>query len=69
MKQRSGQRPNLGVDFTGSDFPAMAQAMGGYGVWVDDAESLAREAEAAMSRDTFTVLACRIGPRAYDGTF
>lgn len=69
MKQRSSQRPNVGVDFTGSDFPALAKAMGGYGVWVDDADTLRREAAAALARNTFTVLACRIGRRAYDGTF
>ncbi len=69
MKQRSSQRPNQGVDFGGTDFPAVAAAMGGHGVWVDDAEGLAAEAAAALQRDTFTLLACRIGRRAYDGTF
>ena len=69
MKQRASQRPNLGVDFTGSDFPTIAQALGGHGVWIDDAESLREEAEAALNRDCFTVLACRIGRKAYDGMF
>ncbi|GAB5469080.1 MAG: acetolactate synthase large subunit [Rhodospirillales bacterium] len=69
MKQRSSQRPNLGVDFGGSDFPAVAEALGGKGVWIDDAESLAREAKAALTRDRFTLLACRIGRRAYEGLF
>ena len=69
MKQRASQRRNVGVDFTGSDFPAIAVAMGGHGVWINDADALAAEAEAALSRDTFTVLACRIGRRAYDGLF
>ncbi len=66
-KQRSSQRPNLGVDFDGSDFPAVAAALGGHGVWIADAETLKTEAYAALERDTFTVLACRIGRRAYDG--
>ncbi|MEM9732841.1 MAG: thiamine pyrophosphate-binding protein [Pseudomonadota bacterium] len=69
LKQRGSQRPNVGVDFSGSDFPAIAQAMGGHGVWVDDAQTLETEAAAALNRDTFTVLACRIGRRAYDGAF
>ncbi|MGI9350768.1 MAG: thiamine pyrophosphate-binding protein [Rhizobiaceae bacterium] len=69
MKQRASQRPNLGVDFTGSDFPTVANAMGGHGVWVDDAESLKKEAAAALKRDSFSVLACRIGRRSYDGRF
>ncbi|MEM9276965.1 MAG: thiamine pyrophosphate-binding protein [Pseudomonadota bacterium] len=69
MKQRASQRPNLGVDFTGSDFPSVANALGGVGVWVDDSESLKREAEEALERDCFTVLACRIGRKSYDGKF
>ncbi len=69
MKQRASQRPNLGVDFTGSDFPTVANALGGHGVWVDDAEGLKREAKAGFERDTFTLLACRIGRKSYDGKF
>ncbi|MEM8788630.1 MAG: thiamine pyrophosphate-binding protein [Pseudomonadota bacterium] len=69
MKQRGSQRPNLGVDFPGSDFPAIAAALGGHGVWVDDAETLRAETAAALDREAFTILACRIGPRAYDGAF
>lgn len=69
MKQRASQRPNLGVDFTGSDFPTVANALGGHGVWVDDVESLKREAKAGFERDTFTLLACRIGRKSYDGKF
>lgn len=69
MKQRASQRPNLGVDFSGSDFPTVANVLGGHGVWVDDAESLKREAKAGFERDTFTLLACRIGRKSYDGKF
>jgi acetolactate synthase-1/2/3 large subunit len=67
MKQRATQRPNAAVDFSGSDFPAVAQALGGTGRWIDDASTLAAEVEAALGRDGFTVLACRIDRRAYDG--
>ncbi len=69
LKQRGTQRANLGVDFGGSDFPAVARAMGGHGVWIDDPETLRHEAKAALSRDGFTLLACRIGRHAYDGSF
>ena len=69
MKQRASQRPNLGVDFSGSDFPTVANALGGHGVWLDDAEGLRQEAQDALERDTFTVLACRIGRKSYDGRF
>ncbi len=69
LKQRSSQRPNAGVDFGETDFPAVAEAYGGHGVWITDAEMLADEARAALDRDSFTILACRIPARAYDGRF
>jgi acetolactate synthase I/II/III large subunit len=69
MKQRSSQRPNSSVDFGSTDYPALARALGGHGVWIEDAKTLAKEAETALSRPSFTLLACRIGRRAYDGLF
>jgi acetolactate synthase-1/2/3 large subunit len=69
LKQRGSQRPNVGVDFGETDFPAVAKAYGGHGVWIENTEDLAREAEEALKRDGFTLLACRISRRAYDGTF
>jgi acetolactate synthase I/II/III large subunit len=73
MKQRGSQRPNLGVDFggpgKGTDFAALARALGGHGVDVFDRESLAREAGAALARDGFTLVAAHIPRRAYDGAF
>ncbi|MCI4662609.1 MAG: thiamine pyrophosphate-binding protein [Neomegalonema sp.] len=66
-KQRESKRGNLGVDFPGSDFPAIAQALGGHGVWIDDAQRLRDEALTGLTRDTFTLLAARIGRKAYDG--
>jgi acetolactate synthase-1/2/3 large subunit len=67
LKQRSSQRPNAAVDFGATDFPAVARALGGAGAWVTDKAALARETAAALARSTFTVLACRIDRRAYDG--
>jgi acetolactate synthase-1/2/3 large subunit len=69
LKQRATQRPNRAVDFGGTDFPAIARAFGGHGVWIDGRDSLAQEAQAALARDSFTILACRIQRRAYDGAF
>ncbi|MBO6756576.1 MAG: thiamine pyrophosphate-binding protein [Roseibium sp.] len=69
LKQRKSQRPNVGVDFGETDFPAVASAYGGHGVWIDNVPDLREEASAALRRDTFTVLACRISNRAYDGKF
>jgi acetolactate synthase I/II/III large subunit len=69
LKQRATQRPNAAVDFGGTDFPAVAVAMGGHGVWIDDKATLMAEAQAALTRQGFTLLACRIGRRAYDGAF
>ncbi len=69
LKQRGSQRKNVGVDFPGTDFVGLANAMGGHGVWVDDVETLKEQAKAAQSRNTYTLLACRISRRAYDGAF
>lgn len=69
LKQRGSQRPNVGVDFGETDFPAVARAYGGHGVWIENAEDLKREARDALNRDGFTLLACRIPRRAYDGAF
>ncbi|MCY3980745.1 MAG: thiamine pyrophosphate-binding protein [Alphaproteobacteria bacterium] len=67
LKQRSLQLPNLAVDFGATDFPAVARALGGVGASVCDRASLARELDAALARDRFTVIAAEIGRRAYDG--
>ena len=70
MKQRGSGRPSLGVDFGqthATDFSALARAFGGYGVDVTDAASLMAEAQAALTRPRFTLLAAHIPQRAYDG--
>ena len=67
LKQRSSQLPGLAVDFGATDFPAVARALGGEGVAVRDRAGLARELEAALARDRFTIIAAEIGRRAYDG--
>jgi acetolactate synthase-1/2/3 large subunit len=73
LKQRATGRSALGVDFAldgaGTDYARLASAFGGHGVEVADVESLERETLAALERPTFTLIAARIGRRAYDGAF
>ena len=67
LKQRGLQLPSLAVDFGGSDFPAIARALGGYGEWCDSRADIRRAMAGALNRNTFTLLAARIGKRAYEG--
>jgi acetolactate synthase-1/2/3 large subunit len=69
LKQRAMQLPRQGVDFGGTDFAAVASALGGHGAAAADAASLEREARAAFARPGFTLIAAEIGERAYDGAF
>ncbi len=68
-KQRAMGYGNTGVDFGRTDFVAVANALGGHGVTIADPEDLALEAQAALTRETFTILACAIGRKAYEGAF
>ncbi len=68
MKQRSMQRPRRAVDFGATDFVALAGAMGGVGVEARTPDDLASAlAEGLTREDTFTLIACPIADRAYDG--
>ena len=69
LKQRMTGRHNLGVDFGGTDFAALARAMGGEGRVAADADSLKAEMRDAFARESFTLIAIPIGRKAYDGTF
>ncbi len=69
LKQRASGHDNVGVDFGATDFAAVASAMGGVGVACRSRDELAAAIDAALGRDGFTLLACEIGPRAYDGAF
>jgi len=68
MKQRATNRPNVGVDFPGTDFPALARALGGNAI-VADTEQAAKDAVkmAFSETDRFTLIAVPIDRRAYDG--
>ena len=67
LKQRRDGMVNLGVDFGGTDFAAVAEAMGGRGITADSRETLETALADALDAETFTVIACAIGRMAYDG--
>jgi len=67
LKQRGSGMKNLSVDFGGTDFVGVANALGGVGVVAASADTMEAEVLAALDRDTFTLIACPIGQRAYDG--
>ena len=67
LKQRANQMPNLGVEFPGTDFTAVAEAMGGIGVTVRDRAALNSAVKDAYGRTTFTLISAVIGRNAYDG--
>lgn len=67
LKQRGMQLPNVGVDFGETDFAGIAEALGGHGVTCQDREGLSEALDAAWDADRFTLIACRIDRKAYDG--
>ncbi len=67
LKQRGSQMANLGVEFPGTDFPRVADAMGGIGVACHDRETLNAAITAAYAQNTFTLISAFIGTNAYDG--
>ena len=66
LKQRNSGLTNLGVDFGPTDFPAVAEALGGIGSWVSNRDEMNAALEGAFERQTFTLLACKIGEKVYD---
>ncbi len=69
LKQRKAGQRNLGVDFGATDFPAVARALGGHGVAVETRAALHKAVQDGLAAETFTVIAAKIGPKAYDGRF
>jgi len=68
MKQRATNRPNVGVDFDGTDFPALARALGGNAIVAENAAACRDAIRAAFAEtDRFTLIAVPIDRRAYDG--
>jgi acetolactate synthase-1/2/3 large subunit len=67
LKQRGNKQPNLGVDFTGTNFAGVARAMGGDGYDVASRAELEAAIDAAQRSSVFSLIACRISRKAYDG--
>ena len=67
MKQRASGMDNLGVDFERTDFAAVARALGGNGVNVDNRADLATAVRDGLAADRYTVIAAHIARNAYDG--
>ena len=55
--------------FGGTDFAGLADVMGGVGVTVSDRAALSAAVYDGLNRDTFTLIACMIGDKPYDGRF
>ena len=69
LKQRADGMENLGVDFGRTDFAAVARALGGNGVDVDNRADLAAALRDGLAADAFTVIAAHIERGVYDGRF
>ena len=69
LKQRRSDMPNLGVDFGPTNFPEVAVALGGEGRWISNRSDLIKEFKGAFDRQTFSLLACKIGYKVYDDRF
>ncbi len=67
MKQRSMGLTNAGVDFPGTDYAAVARALGGNGYRCCSREELAEALAAALEATRFTVISCEFARSAYDG--
>ena len=67
MKQRSMTYGNAGVDFAETDFAGVAEKLGGRGVVCEDRATLEAAIREGLAADTFTLCACRIDRKAYDG--
>lgn len=70
LKQRASNRPQAGVAFGATDFAAVARAFGGAGETVRNRDELEAAFSAALAnRHSFSVIAVKIAPDAYQGKF
>ena len=66
-KQREMNYANAGVDMAETDFVAVAKALGGRGVTLEDRGALEAAIRDALRADTYTVIAAKIPRGSYDG--
>ncbi|MEL6979202.1 MAG: thiamine pyrophosphate-binding protein [Pseudomonadota bacterium] len=70
LKQDKAGYAPVGVDFGDTDWPAVAQALGGHGAWADDAAGLEGALRDGFARqDRFTLVAARISKTDYNDAF
>lgn len=69
IKQRASGLKKLGVAFGGTNFVALAEAMGGVGCEATDAKALKQAMREGFARNTFTLIACPIDVKDYEGAF
>lgn len=69
LKQRQRGLQGVGVDFDATDFAAVAEALGGNGMTVDDVDSFQAAFSQALTADRFSVIACLFDRKAYDDAF
>lgn len=67
LKQRASQLASVGVDFPATDFAAIAKAYGGNGWTVNDRAGFSDAFGQALKSNKFSVIACEIDRRSYDG--
>jgi len=67
LKQRRMKPKNLGVDFPGTNFVAVARTYGGNGVRVTGREELEEACRSSLRSDTFTLIEAAIDKTGYDG--
>src|SRR3546814_14420278 len=67
MKQRGMAYGNAGVDFPETDFAGIAGKIGGRGVICEDRAALEAAIREGLTADTFTLCACSIDRKSYDG--
>jgi acetolactate synthase-1/2/3 large subunit len=67
LKQRRMKLKNLGVDFPGTNFVAVARAYGGNGVRVTGREELEEACRSSLRSDKFTLIEAAIDKTEYDG--
>ncbi|WP_085907038.1 thiamine pyrophosphate-binding protein [Kiloniella majae] len=67
LKQRGSGRENLAVDFGGTDFAALADAMGGIGINARNRNELQTALSSAFEGEKFTLIAAHIERESYDG--
>ena len=67
LKQRRMKLKNLGVDFPGTNFVAVARAFGGCGIRVSNWKDLEGACEAALRSKTFTLIEAVVDKAEYDG--